>query len=316
MAHELAEKENGEMAMAYIGAEPWHGLGQKLRPNASIKTWAKASGMDMPLLETPVKLEGGIVVADKKAIYRGDTKEGLAVVGNNYKLIQPIEVLEFFKRYVGDHASLETAGMLFGGRSYWAMARLEGEIDVAGDITHPYLLLNSSCDGSTSTTARLTSVRVVCNNTLSMAERGKADVKLRHNQVFCAQSVAGELEESYASLKAHATMLKALAKVKVGETFATALLKQLLDGRDLVAEQDAKLSRGATRILELFNGEGMGADATSSKGTAYGLLQATTQYFDHEYGRSQEGRLNDAWFGYTSGVKKKFAQGLVDTVAA
>ncbi len=321
MSHELALTADGRPAMAYIGEQPWHGLGQELEEGADISVWAKASGMDMELKESPVMGETSegdtLILPDKKILYRADTNEALSCVGQKYKIVQPVEVLDFFKRYVGGNAQLETAGMLFGGRVYWAMARLEGELNVAGDITLPYLLLNSSCDGSMSTSARLTSIRVVCNNTLSYAAgRTKPTVTIRHNQTFCADSLGNQMEEHYASLKALGETLKMLAKVKVNEQKAELFVRTLLDNVTQANLKDTKITRGSNRILELFNGEGKGSTEEPAKGTAYGLLQAATEYYDHEYGRTQESRLSEAWFGYTAGKKSKFADDLVLAVAA
>jgi len=306
--------------MAYVGDQPWHGLGQELEEGASIDVWAKASGMDMPLEEGEVSTtvdDTQLILPGKKLIYRADTMEALSVVGSKYKTVQPIEMLEFFKRYVGENAILETAGMLFGGRVYWAMARLEGELNIAGDITKPYLLLNSSCDGSTSTSARLTTVRVVCNNTLSYASASdKPTVTIRHNQTFCKDALATEMEEHYASLKAHGKTMKMLAKAKITAAQSERFVKLMLDNCVEANLKDAKVSRAGTRVLELYNGEGRGAGEKSTKNTAYGLLQAVTEYYDHEYGRSQDSRLNEAFFGYTAKRKTQFARDLELAVAA
>ncbi|WP_240327433.1 hypothetical protein [Burkholderia sp. IDO3] len=35
--------------MAYVGAEPWHGLGNKLAPKQPLEVWAQAAGMDWRL---------------------------------------------------------------------------------------------------------------------------------------------------------------------------------------------------------------------------------------------------------------------------
>ena len=43
---------------------------------------------------------------------------------------------------------------------------------------------------------------------------------------------------------------------------------------------------------------GKGAELASSQGTAWGLLNAVTQYVDHERrARSQDSRMDSAWFG-------------------
>lgn len=309
MAHEIATTFDGRYAMAYVGDTPWHGLGQKLDETSTIEQWAIAAGLDYELAMAPVT-NGDIFVPNKKIIYRTDKREGLSVVGDKYQVVQPVEVLDFFKRYVGGFAQLETAGVLHGGRRYWAMARLDGEINVAGDITKPYLLLASSCDGSLTTQARLTTVRVVCNNTMQMASRGTADVSIRHNSQFNAEEVGNKLEAIHTSLSAQADMLKSLASIKLSEDKAKAFVGKLYG-----TEAD-KLNRAGARILELFNGQGIGAELESSKGTAYGLLQATTQFMDWEQGRSRDNRLLNSWFGAGADFKTTVANDLMALAAA
>lgn len=303
MAHEIAIV-NGQNAMAYVGETPWHGLGQKLDQKAPIDVWAKAAGMDMHLAELPVQ-NGSVIVPDKKIIYRTDTNEGLSVVGDRYKVVQPIEVLEFFKEYVGDQAQLETAGVLKKGKVYWALARLDGEINIAGDVTLPYLMLSSSCDGSRATSARMTSVRVVCNNTLSMAYRGQADVSIRHNSHFNANEMHRQLQDQYVSLKSYAASLKALAKMKVTDSWAENFLKKVIDGSTETNLDEVKASRTTAKILDLFRGQGKGATSTAAKGTAFGLLNGVTEYYDWQAGRTQDARLEQAWFGRAADLKVK-----------
>jgi hypothetical protein len=50
------------------------------------------------------------------------------------------------------------------------------------------------------------------------------------------------------------------------------------------------------RTLGYFTGLGIGADMLSSKGTAWGLVNAVTQEVDH-FGSNRSARLNSAWFG-------------------
>lgn len=41
--------------MAYVGAEPWHGVGNRLSPKQSIEIWQKEAGMDWKIIDTPVR---------------------------------------------------------------------------------------------------------------------------------------------------------------------------------------------------------------------------------------------------------------------
>lgn len=198
MAHELYTANNGKTSMAYVGAEPWHGLGQQLTLGAPLEIWTKEAGFDWEALNAApsfTRADGSIgYLTDKQVIYRSDTGAPLSVMGGKYKIVQPREVLGFFESLIqGGDFQLETAGVLFGGSKMWALAKNGhgGEV-VSGDAVNQYLMLCTSLDGSTPTIARFTNVRVVCNNTLRASMRaanGGATVKVSHRSEFDADDV-------------------------------------------------------------------------------------------------------------------------------
>jgi phage/plasmid-like protein (TIGR03299 family) len=123
-------------------------------------------------------------VPNTYATVRNDTGDILGVVGSRYQPIQNREAFSFFDALVGsDEAMYHTAGVLGKGERIWIMAKLPNYIQVGKkDIVDKYLLLiNSSHDGSTVVRAKLTPIRVVCNNTLSVALSGtEQEVRVRH----------------------------------------------------------------------------------------------------------------------------------------
>ncbi|WP_306553620.1 DUF932 domain-containing protein, partial [Acidovorax sp.] len=174
--------------MAYVGETPWHNLGQQLPAKQPIDVWAREAGMDWTIREAPVRYMAtepgtGISAAssvsalyaepmefpDQKVLYRSDTKAPLSVVSARYQVVQPKQVLEFYRDLTEVSGyELETAGVLKAGRKFWALARTGKSSALKGnDVVHGYLLLATSCDGTLATTATPTTVRVVCNNTLS-----------------------------------------------------------------------------------------------------------------------------------------------------
>jgi phage/plasmid-like protein (TIGR03299 family) len=316
MAHLLATTSTGKAAMAYVGDTPWHGLGQQLTADSSIETWAEESGLDFQLATTDVQFTppasvwngykpAASVYTGKKVMYRTDSNLPLGLVSNQYKIVQPIEVLEFFRDMVGTIANLETAGVLRNGAHYWALAKMDGEFAIAGDKVDQYLLLASSCDGSLATQARLTSVRVVCNNTLQLAQGSGQAIQVRHNSVFDPVSVKTKLADFNESFKAFEHTAKFLAGIKVSSTQAQAVFTKLLGG------DDKKPSRAATRALALFEGAGIGSELESAKGTAWGALNAVTQLMDWETARTGDARLANAWFGGGVNIKSKAMEELL-----
>jgi hypothetical protein len=197
----------------------------------------------------------------KRVILRGDTQDALGIVSTKYKIVQPIEVLEFFRDMLGSTAQLETAGVLRGGAHYWALAKMEGEFSLAGDKVQQYLLLASSADGSLATQARLTSVRVVCNNTMQIAQRGGQAVKVRHSSIFNPSDVKQKLSQINANFKSFQDTAQYLAKLKLSSQQSRAFFDKILGG------SDDKPSRQALRALDLYEGSGIGSTLESASQT-------------------------------------------------
>ena len=312
MAHEISIRQTGFAEMAFAGNEkPWHGLGQNVPEGADIETWRKLAGLDWDINRSTVQFMNGSMhnYEDFRVLYRSDSNEPLSVVGKNYKVVQPKEVLEFFRDLVSqDGFTIETAGSLKGGRRIWALAKtnLDGEI-VDGDFFKTYLLLVTSCDGGLATTAQFTSVRVVCNNTLQMSlgQDSVGQVKVRHNSTFNPLTVKGQL-----GLNANVVYQDFMAKMK--SLVNTAVSQDQAKGivMALMAKSSKKPveSRGYKLILDLFNGGAKGAQMDGVKGTAWGLLNAVTEYADfHIRAKDQDNRLNSAWFGAGANLKETAA---------
>ena len=63
-------------------------------------------------------------------------------------------------------------------------------------------------------------------------------------------------------------------------------------------------SRGFQAIDALFNGQGKGANLDGVAGTAWGWLNAVTEYTDHHIrATSDENRTHSAWFGQGETLK-------------
>lgn len=335
MAHELTITRTGRAEMAYVGQTPWHGLGQQLVRGASIEDWCIAAGMDWEIMRTPILYDverilpshngSGIIIApcmetwsQREVLYRSDTKAPLNTVSNIYSIVQPRQVLEFFRDLVAEHGfELETAGTLRGGKRFWALARtnLDSEI-VDGDTVRTYLLLVSSCDSGLATDAMFTSVRVVCNNTLQMAfgNAGKT-VSVRHNTEFNPNSVKMELglnaDEVYGNfvsrMRGFANM--SLTGAQAEEIVETMFANLGRTGRD----GDIRKTKGFVKVMDLFNGAGKGARIDGVAGTGWGLINAVTEYADfHVRARDQEFRLNSSWFGAGRDMKNTILEILED----
>lgn len=307
MVAAVTTRKNGFAEMAYVGETPWHGLGQALEAGASIETWRKSAGMDWKISRSRVRYGEGAnqqIFEDAHVLFRSDTKAALGIVSPKYKTVQPAEVLEFFRDLTESQGYvLNTAGTLFDGKRFWALAKVGEDAVVMGqDRVGGYLLLSTSCDGTLATTAKFTTVRVVCNNTLSMAlsHKGAAasTYTLRHTSKFNAAEAKQSLGLVSGQFAEFMLAARTLAKKSVTKAKAAEFVGSLLVDTKTVLGEDVTKSRQYAKIMDLFNNSAMGGALLGAEGTFWGVVNAVTEYQDH-HSRSAtiDARLTSSWFG-------------------
>lgn len=293
MAHQVE-------TMAFVGQTPWHGLGNQLSPNQTIEIWAQQAGMDWRIESSNVsymaKNERGqnilMPYEEQRVLYRSDTHAPLSVVSQRYQEVQPKEILEFYRGLTEQSGfELETAGVLKGGRKFWALARTGQSGALKGkDVSHGYILLATACDGTLATTAQFTSIRVVCNNTLSIAIGGQNSsagiVKVPHSTKFDADKIKQQLGISIKTWDEHMYEMKQLSQRKVTQQEAAAyfdavfnnttmsaidqeesIIQYYLKAASLDKKSNSKSepnARAMSKAMEMFNGQGRGSRAKFS----------------------------------------------------
>ena len=308
--------------MAYTGERPWHGLGNKLASQQPIEVWRQQAGMDWQIEESEVRFITGShgigaieAFPENKVLYRSDTKAPLAVVSKRFQVVQPEEVLEFYRdltQYNG--FELETAGVLREGRKFWALARTGQSTTLKGrDKVEGYLLLATACDGSLATTAQFTSVRVVCNNTLQIAlGDNRGAVKVPHRSEFNADAVKQQLGLTVAPWNRFVAKMKDLVACPVDPDSVDGLLRRMLVYSGQPGKAPVVNEQAVRSVRALYDGGGRGAQLASSRGTAWGLLNSVTEYVDHHRrARSDDHRRDAAWFGQGAQFKQRAWDGLV-----
>lgn len=316
MAHELS-LVNGQYGYAQVaGSEkPWHGLGQEVDPNADAQTWRKAAGLDWEARRAEVEYYNGVkdtveTHSDRHVLYRSDTGTPLSIVSSDYNIVQPEAVVGFFSDLAKTGGfSIETVGSLKQGRKIWALGRVGEDAKILDDQVAPYLLLATSYDGTMATTAKFTTVRVVCNNTLQASLKnsaGRTQVSIPHSVAFDPVRVKADLGIAADSWGLFKIKAERMAQRKISDYAADAWLQELLEpATQHMTDEQVRKTRGYQRIMDLFHGGQLGAGQDAIDGTVWGLLQATTQYVDHEKGRTDDGRLDAAWFGPGAKFKER-----------
>lgn len=323
MGH-MIDETTGRAAIAYAGRTPWHGLGQQLSEGADIDTWTREAGLGYSVQACDVQYETPAVTGlqvwpERKVLTRSDTGAPLAVVSKDYRVVQPAEVMDFFRKLtdIGGF-QMETAGALSEGRRVWALARVgDGAPVVDGDLVKPYLLLGTSYDGTMATIAKFTAIRVVCNNTITPAVNSRADetdkgylkssVRVLHSAQFDADAVRLQLGIVADQFERFIVQSRQLARRDMNFTEADQFVQELLRPYHQSALEITD-TKAYKRVIELWQDRAIGSDvlrASHANGSRWAMLNAVTQLVDHERGRSDNTRLESAWFGTGAALKNR-----------
>jgi len=324
--------------MAYAGEVPWHGLGTQVDSNMSPEQMLVAAGLDwtvskrpayfaaekfVPNLYAPELNTNMVLVEDNFFVVRDTDNKVLSHAGTGYNPFQNRDVMSFFKKFTeaGD-MFMETAGSLKEGQEIWGLAKLKDGFQLAGgDEVKGYLLLNNSHKVGKAMTVMFTPIRVVCNNTLTLAlnDSGANKFRILHLQMFdqeimqAAEEALGLSSTRMAQFKEQSEFLasKRAQTLDVDNFIAEMFQKDTLLERGKAANQNElpplrdEFKRTALAVAEAYE-VSPGSTLASAKGTWWGALNAVTYVVDHPRRASSEGSsLYSAWFGNGANVKRR-----------
>lgn len=313
----------------------WHGLGQIIQEATSPEEALRLANLDYevslqpiyasfipngctvrgvePYLEVYDKQnqfvkelkKKGALLPDNKAVCRLDNFEALGIVGNKYTVVQNIESLNFIYDILKHNPDIkerndiviETAGVLGRGERIFVTAKLPKgfKIGEEKDYTELYIVFTNSHDGSSSLTAMVTPVRVVCNNTLSAAlGNNKSKVSFKHTKNIHNAMKEGLslLNLSYEGFKANEQLYNALLNIKVDSNLLDELIcKAMLNDNQLLQLTNSKgLEYVSTEIISTRLRNNMidardyveyGVGQGTNKGTAYNAYMGLNSYLNN-----------------------------------
>lgn len=246
-----------------------------------------------------VKMEGWYAnVRSDNGFELGVVNESYVTVTNS-ELWDIAEALEQDKR--GD-VMFETGGSLRGGKQVWALVRLREPLVIRGDkhgATIPYFALQNSHDGTGAFRGQATMTRIVCMNTAMAADmdaraRGTEftfkHTKSVHDRVDQAQQALGGWRQAVEDWQ---VQCEELIKVKVTAEGVKSFLENFIPKPlpHLISEKVAA-NVDADRAAWMASYNSVTTTGSHIEGTAYGLVQASTEYANWARGaRSAESRF-------------------------
>ena len=304
-------------SMMYVGDPPWHGQGTKLDNPPTAHEAIRAAGLNWRVEKRPLftpyykqrtksRSPHGIQreITGYSAVVRTDDQRVLGVVGKTWQPLQNRDAFKFFDPFISaGEAQYHTAGSLKDGQYVWVLAKLDSDpMRVAkNDYVDRYLLLSNSHDGKAAVNVRFTPVRVVCWNTLSMAESDNAAPFLRIRHAGNLKQTMKRVQEVFditnRTFAATLEQYRWLAKHQVGN-----IEKYVCDVLD-VPHDPEQPPRALDNIVHLFE-MGRGQDNKAIRGTLWAVYNGITEWVDHERGRDGT-RLHAAWYGEGRRIKQR-----------
>lgn len=292
MAHEVE-------TMAYAGEVPWHGLGVPVINDLTPEQMMEKAKVNWTVEKYPLYIDIGKkkIFSENQALVRSSDNSILSVISDDWTPVQNSTAFEFFHEFVmaGD-MEMHTAGSLKKGKVVWALAKIKESFDLfGGDKVDSYLLFSNPHEYGKSLNVRFTPIRVVCNNTLTLALGTKSEkaFSMNHRRIFNPEEVKttlGLAKSSFQTYKQSAEFLgsKRYTKDSVKQYFMDVFPAS---GKKQENEEMSRPAETAYAGLETQPGNNF------APGSWWQAFNASTYAVDHILGRSVDTRLTSAWYG-------------------
>lgn len=269
----------------------------------------KKANLNWDILQSPAKYttETGqtLTVPSSKILYRSDEPDTvLGVVGHKFKVVQPKAILDFYDKVCKEEGyEISSLGYTGNGKRIWAQATKGESFDIKGDKVIQDLFFCTANDGSMSTIVRPLAKRMMCNNMLSFATRGRdGAISINHKGEVDFEQVRRSLSGIEEEWEQYQEVAKRLSSKYVSDAEAAEYFSKLYTNK---RDKDENAMKKIKRMIDIYNNHPT-QQTEATKDTAYGLLNAVTFYEDHAVRAvNNENRFVSAIMGEGSSKKVK-----------
>jgi phage/plasmid-like protein (TIGR03299 family) len=203
------------------------------------------------------------------------------VVSDKFEIVQNREAFDFVN-YMGDELSFEKAGETENGMVY-IIGKLP-TVDILGDAFTPHVIFRNGFNAKIKITAAICPLRLVCQNQFNFAfANTQNSTTIRH-----VKNAHDKLEEAREVLKMSADYMQELnamaeryAGIKLAERDLDLLLNQMFPMIH-VGEMNAFKRHQLEDQREKFKKAYLADDNSNFRGTAWGLINAYTDFITHK----------------------------------
>lgn len=281
----------------FVGAvPPWVGQGIDVKEAQSSAEAIKLSGLDWEVLSKNIQVAGGSGIPGYKANVRSTDGKVLGLVTDRYKIVQNRDAFAFTDELLGSGVKYETAGSLSDGKRIWLLAKMD-TAKILGEDVEPYMVFTNSHDGKGAVKIAMTPIRVVCQNSLSLAlSRAKRTWTTRH-----AGDISFKLEDARKTLELASKYMNELeaeademSQIVIPSPLFMQYLYTMFPMKDDASErQKRNIEMQRDALKSLYESKD---DIQRFKGTGYGLMLAATDYASHFKGMRETNTASENRF--------------------
>ena len=304
----------------------WHAIGKDVQECRSMEAVLAASGLDYEVEKAPIFQHVDAMTPRHEAIpNRFITRRAIDgdafhngykvydVVSDKFEIIQNRDAFSFVN-YMGDELSFEKAGETANGMIY-IIGKLP-EVNVLGDAFVPHVIFRNGFNGKVKITAAITPLRMVCQNQFNFAfKNAENTVTIRH-----VQNAESKLEEARETLRMCADYMQELtlmaehyAGLKIAGDKAERIVKYLFpipEDTNINPMKRKSLEEARSKFKRAIDAD----DNANFKGTAWGLINAYTDFITH---KEPAGKRDDRFEGkFVTTTFKVTMNPIVDAIEA
>ena len=295
----------------------WQRLGKKLSNNMRPEEMARVVDVNWEVrgIDSYVNFGGKYIKTGQKSLIRTDTGAILSNVGEDWHIVQNIEIFEFFKELlIMGGMDMDSAGSLKGGQIVWALAKVnEFSFDIFdGDKIETYLLFSNPHQYGMSVNIQFITIRVICSN--GLASLKNRSYRIKHIKGFREKSDIVKrdiVKKTLAIARKEFAEYRRMAGILASQPYDKDDLRQYymeifpISNPDRLITPDTKLTPRAERCLELVESQ---PGAKFARGTWWQAFNSVVYVIDHEQNTTAENRLYNQWYGDNKSLKIKAAK--------
>ena len=259
----------------------WANIGKTVEAT-NVADVLKQANLDYTVSKQPIytSFEGNsILIPDKVATIRDDTKEVLGVVSPGYEICQNIDAFDFVDNVEG--VKFVKAGQTHTGMVY-VIGKLP-DVTVLGDTFTPYVIFQNGHNGRYTIKTTICPLRIVCQNQFNMAfKESNNTISIHHSR-----QLTGKIAEAKKIITGTAQYMsefgntaEELAMLKIGDD---ANVQKIINAfftanEEATERQINKVNEQREALYSAYKAD----DNANFTGTVWGLVNGFSDYITHK----------------------------------